>query len=43
MSEILDFARGRMEKSLENLRSNFANIRTGRPNPHILDQIDVEA
>lgn len=43
MSEIHDFARGRMEKSLEALRSNFANIRTGRPNPHILDQIDVEA
>ena len=43
MSEILDTARGRMEKSLEALRANFANIRTGRPNPHILDSIEVDA
>ena len=42
MSEILDTARQRMEKSLESLRTNFANIRTGRPNPHILDSIEVE-
>ena len=43
MSDVISTARERMEKSVEALRANFANIRTGRPNPHILDSISVEA
>ena len=42
MSDTIDFARERMEKSLEALRNNFSKIRTGRPNPHVLDSISVE-
>ena len=42
MSDIQSDARERMEKSLEALKSNFSKIRTGRPNPHILDGIQVD-
>ncbi|XP_019429117.1 PREDICTED: ribosome-recycling factor, chloroplastic isoform X2 [Lupinus angustifolius] len=31
-----------MEKAIENVRSNFNSIRTGRSNPSMLDKIEVE-
>ena len=33
---------GKMEKTLEVLRSQFASVRAGRANPSVLDQISVE-
>ncbi|KAG2697093.1 hypothetical protein I3760_07G090300 [Carya illinoinensis] len=35
-------AKGRMEKTLETVRTNFNSIRTGRANPAMLDKIVVE-
>ncbi|MGN0435448.1 MAG: ribosome recycling factor [Wujia sp.] len=32
----------KMEKTLENLRAEYMNIRAGRANPHILDKLRVE-
>ena len=32
----------KMEKSLENLKSEYASIRAGRANPHILDKLRVD-
>ncbi|MBQ7706728.1 MAG: ribosome recycling factor [Lachnospiraceae bacterium] len=32
----------KMEKSVENLRSEYASIRAGRANPHILDKLRVD-
>ncbi|KAF7804751.1 ribosome-recycling factor, chloroplastic [Senna tora] len=34
--------KNRMEKTIENVRSNFNSIRTGRANPAMLDKIEVE-
>ncbi|XP_019429115.1 PREDICTED: ribosome-recycling factor, chloroplastic isoform X1 [Lupinus angustifolius] len=34
--------KNRMEKAIENVRSNFNSIRTGRSNPSMLDKIEVE-
>lgn len=42
MSEITDKARSRMDKGIEALKNNFAKVRTGRANPHILDSIMVD-
>lgn len=42
INEIHDDAKGRMAKSVENLESNFAKIRTGRAHPSILDAVFVE-
>lgn len=42
MSEYTDFAKEHMEKCLGALTNNFAKIRTGRANPHILDPIMVD-
>ncbi|KAB2605323.1 ribosome-recycling factor [Pyrus ussuriensis x Pyrus communis] len=35
-------AEGRMERTLETVRSNFNSIRTGRASPAMLDKIEVE-
>lgn len=35
------FQKGRMEKTLETVRTNFNSIRTGRANPAMLDKIVV--
>ena len=43
MSEICDNARAHMEKCISALSNNFSKVRTGRANPHILDEIRVEA
>lgn len=42
INEIQQDAQQRMQKSFENLESNFAKIRTGRAHPSILDSIFVE-
>ncbi|KAE9618436.1 hypothetical protein Lal_00047669 [Lupinus albus] len=34
--------KNRMERTIENVRSNFNSIRTGRSNPAMLDKIEVE-
>lgn len=35
-------AKGRMEKTLETVRTSFNSVRTGRANPAMLDKIEVE-
>jgi len=42
MSEYTDSAKRRMEKAIDALNANFARVRTGRANPHILDSIKVD-
>ncbi|WP_024851163.1 ribosome recycling factor [Hydrogenovibrio kuenenii] len=42
INEIHDDAKSRMAKSVENLESNFAKIRTGRAHPSILDAVTVD-
>jgi len=42
LNEIRDDAQSRMQKSFENLETNFAKIRTGRAHPSILDSITVD-
>ena len=42
MSQYTDTAKDKMEKCLHALSSNFAKVRTGRANPHILDEIKVD-
>ncbi|WP_166509945.1 ribosome recycling factor, partial [Escherichia coli] len=34
--------KNRMERTIENVRSNFNSVRTGRANPAMLDKIEVE-
>lgn len=41
MSEYTDVAKKQMERSIEALGHNFAKVRTGRANPHVLDDIRV--
>ncbi|BFG43160.1 hypothetical protein CerSpe_294350 [Prunus speciosa] len=41
-SFIKEDAKGRMEKTIELVRSNFNSIRTGRASPAMLDKIEVE-
>ena len=42
MSQYTDKAKSSMDKCLEALKNNFARVRTGRANPHILDPIMVD-
>ena len=42
MSQYTDKAKASMDKSIEALKSNFAKVRTGRANPHMLDGIMVD-
>ncbi len=42
MSEYTDSARAQMQKCIDALRHNFAKVRTGRANPHALDDIRVD-
>lgn len=42
LNEIQQDAQSRMQKSIENLESNFAKIRTGRAHPSILDSVTVD-
>ena len=42
MSEYTDSARAQMNKCIDALRHNFAKVRTGRANTHVLDDIRVD-
>lgn len=42
MSEFGKMAKERMQKCIQNLNENYANVRTGRANPHVLDAIKVD-
>ncbi len=42
MSEYTDSAKRRMDKAIDALKANFARVRTGRANPHVLDGIRVD-
>ena len=42
MQELLMTYEDKMEKSLNNLNEEFATIRAGRANPHILDKIKID-
>ncbi len=42
MNEELKIFEEKMQKSIDNLQENFAGIRAGRANPHILDKIKVD-
>ena len=40
--ELIDDARGRMDKSVEAIRTEFGSVRTGRATPALLDRIVVD-
>lgn len=42
MSEYTDRARHKMDKCIDSLKADFAKVRTGRANPHVLDSIKVD-
>ena len=42
IDELLDDAKGRMAKSVESTRNEFATVRTGRASPHLLDRLIVD-
>ena len=42
MDERLQIFQDKMEKSLANLNEEFAGIRAGRANPHVLDNLRVD-
>ena len=42
MDERLPIFQDKMEKSLANLNEEFAGIRAGRANPHVLDKLRVD-
>lgn len=42
MQDVIKDSEGRMQKTLENLKKNFAAVRTGRANPALLDHVQVE-
>ena len=42
MDERLEPFHTKMQKSLNNLEEEFASIRAGRANPHVLDKLKVD-
>lgn len=42
MKEVLDTAKGKMEKCISSLQHEFSTIRAGRANPAVLDKITVD-
>ncbi len=42
IDELLEDAKGRMDKSVESSRNELATVRTGRASPHLLDRIVVD-
>lgn len=42
MSEVTKLYEDKMKKSIQALENDYANIRAGRANPHLLDKITVE-
>ena len=42
IDDLLKDARGRMGKSIESTKHEFATVRTGRASPHLLDRVSVD-
>lgn len=42
MNEILTVFENKMNKTMDNLREEYSNIRAGRANPHLLDKLKVD-
>ena len=42
MENLTTEMRGNMQKTLDNLKSQFNTLRTGRANPTILDRIEID-
>ena len=42
LKDVLDDAKGRMQRSVDATKTEFATVRTGRASPHLLDRIDVD-
>jgi len=42
IDDLLKDARGRMGKSIESTKHEFATVRTGRASPHLLDRVTVD-
>lgn len=42
MADVRQITNERMDKCVSSLKENFAKVRTGRANPHILDSIQVD-
>ena len=42
LKDFLDDARGRMQRSVDATKTEFATVRTGRASPHLLDRIEVD-
>ena len=42
IDELLDEAREKMMQAVDHVASEFATVRTGRANPHILNRISAE-
>lgn len=42
MAEPIQVAEEKMKKAIETLKEEFATIRAGRANPHILDKVMVD-
>ena len=42
IKDFLDEATGRMQRSVDATKNEFATVRTGRASPHLLDRIDVD-
>lgn len=42
MNEILTAFETKMNKTMDNLREEYSNIRAGRANPHLLDKLKVD-
>jgi ribosome recycling factor len=42
LKDFLDEARGRMQRSVDATKTEFATVRTGRASPHLLDRIEVD-
>ena len=42
IDELLEFAKERMQKSVESTRHELATVRTGRASPHLLDRVQVD-
>ena len=42
LKDFLDDAKGRMQRSVDATKTEFATVRTGRASPHLLDRIEVD-
>jgi ribosome recycling factor len=42
LTDFLDEAKARMQRSVDATRNEFATVRTGRASPHLLDRIEVD-